>query len=135
MPVIRYRTRDLTRLLPGTARTMRRMDKITGRSDDMLIIRGVNVFPSQVEEQILSVAGFDPHYQLEINKLGNLDTLTVKVELKGTVDNEASINMVAELKHRIKTMIGVSSKILIQPSGAIPRSEGKAQRVFDLRAS
>ncbi|ABM02513.1 phenylacetate-CoA ligase [Psychromonas ingrahamii 37] len=135
MPVIRYRTRDLTRLLPGTARTMRRMDKITGRSDDMLIIRGVNVFPSQVEEQILSVAGFDPHYQLEINKQGNLDTLTVKVELKGTIDNQTSINMVTELKHRIKTMIGVSSKILIQPSGVIPRSEGKAQRVFDLRAS
>lgn len=135
MPVIRYRTRDLTRLLPGTARTMRRMDKITGRSDDMLIIRGVNVFPSQVEEQILSVAGFDPHYQLEINKQGNLDTLTVKVELKGTVDDETSIKMVNELKHRIKTMIGVSSKILVQPSGVIPRSEGKAQRVFDLRAS
>ncbi|MGF1684911.1 phenylacetate--CoA ligase PaaK [Photobacterium minamisatsumaniensis] len=133
MPVIRYRTRDLTRLLPGTARTMRRMDKITGRSDDMLIIRGVNVFPSQIEEQILEVGGLSPHYQIEVLKKGNLDTLTVKVELKDSAAGYKNDEVVNELKHRIKTMVGISTKIDLLPSGGIPRSEGKAQRVLDLR--
>ena len=82
LPVIRYRTRDLTRLLPGTARTMRRMDRISGRSDDMLIIRGVNVFPSQLEEEIVKFEHLSPHYQLEVNRRGHLDSLSVKVELK-----------------------------------------------------
>ncbi|MGF1734019.1 phenylacetate--CoA ligase PaaK [Photobacterium satsumensis] len=133
MPVIRYRTRDLTRLLPGTARTMRRMDKITGRSDDMLIIRGVNVFPSQIEEQILEVDELSPHYQLEVVKKGNLDTLTVKVELKEAANTSCYDKVESKLKHRIKTMVGISTKIDILPSGIIPRSEGKAQRVLDLR--
>lgn len=134
MPVIRYRTRDLTRLLPGTARTMRRMDKITGRSDDMLIIRGVNVFPSQIEEQILEVGQLSPHYQLEVRKQGNLDTLTVKIELKEPLDPAQSEQAVGHLRHRIKTMVGISTKIDVLPAGSIPRSEGKAQRVIDLRA-
>jgi phenylacetate-CoA ligase len=133
MPVIRYRTRDLTRLLPGTARNMRRMDRITGRSDDMLIIRGVNVFPSQIEEQILNVAGCSPHYQIEVYKQGNLDTLTVKIELKEALGDLKSIDIINELKHKIKTMIGVSATISIEPNDTIPRSNGKAQRVFDLR--
>ncbi|MBY5944188.1 phenylacetate--CoA ligase PaaK [Photobacterium rosenbergii] len=133
MPVIRYRTRDLTRLLPGTARTMRRMDKITGRSDDMLIIRGVNVFPSQIEEQILELEELSPHYQLEVVKKGNLDTLTVKVELKEAANASCYDAVESKLKHRIKTMVGISTNIDILPSGNIPRSEGKAQRVLDLR--
>lgn len=133
MPVIRYRTRDLTRLLPGTARTMRRMDKITGRSDDMLIIRGVNVFPSQIEEQILELEELSPHYQLEVVKKGNLDTLTVKVELKEAANAFCYDAVESKLKHRIKTMVGISTNIDILPSGNIPRSEGKAQRVLDLR--
>ncbi|KLV09850.1 MULTISPECIES: phenylacetate--CoA ligase PaaK [Photobacterium] len=133
MPVIRYRTRDLTRLLPGTARTMRRMDKITGRSDDMLIIRGVNVFPSQIEEQILEIKQLSPHYQLEVSKQGNLDTLKIKVELKGATNTECGNQVVSELRHRIKTMVGISTLIELLPDGGIPRSEGKAQRVIDLR--
>jgi phenylacetate-CoA ligase len=133
MPVIRYRTRDLTRLLPGTARTMRRMDKITGRSDDMMILRGVNVFPSQIEEQILAQGSFAPHYLIELDKQGNLDQMTVKVELAdpaGTGDREA---MASQLQHNIKSYIGVSCKISIQESGSIARSEGKAKRVVDRR--
>ncbi|MDV5170194.1 phenylacetate--CoA ligase PaaK [Photobacterium rosenbergii] len=133
MPVIRYRTRDLTRLLPGTARTMRRMDKITGRSDDMLIIRGVNVFPSQIEEQILEVAELSPHYQLEVVKKGNLDTMTVRVELKEAANTACYDKVESQLRHRIKTMVGISTNIDILPCGKIPRSEGKAQRVLDLR--
>ena len=135
MPVIRYRTGDLTRLLPGSARTMRRMDKITGRSDDMLIIRGVNVFPTQVEEQILSVAGLGPHYQLEINREGNLDHMTVKVELTSHQDESAKLETGKQLQHKIKSMIGVSSRINVLDKGSVPRSEGKAQRVIDHRKS
>lgn len=103
MPMIRYRTRDLTRLLPGSSRTMRRMDKITGRSDDMLIIRGVNVFPTQIEEQILRVDGLAPHYQIELSKQGNLDAVTVRVEKSGASDDAA---LSRELKHHIKSKIG-----------------------------
>ncbi len=122
LPVIRYRTRDLTRLLPGNARTMRRMEKITGRSDDMLIIRGVNVFPSQIEELILRQPGLAPHYVLEITKQGPLDHLTVIVEgdaagCKG-------------LQHHIKSIIGISAEVKI---GAVERSVGKAKRVIDKR--
>jgi phenylacetate-CoA ligase len=122
LPVIRYRTRDLTRLLPGTARTMRRMEKITGRSDDMLIIRGVNVFPSQIEELLLRQAGLSPHYVLEISKVGPLDHLTVIVE------GEASAT--AALQHSIKAAIGISAEVRI---GAVERSIGKAKRVIDKR--
>ena len=122
LPIIRYRTRDLTRLMPGTARTMRRMEKITGRSDDMLIIRGVNVFPSQIEELILKQPGLSPHYVLELSKDGPLDHLTVVVE----GDAQAA----AALRHHIKSTIGISSDVRI---GAVERSIGKAKRVIDKR--
>jgi phenylacetate-CoA ligase len=123
LPILRYRTRDLTRLLPGTSRTMRRMEKITGRSDDMLIIRGVNVFPSQIEELILKQPGLSPHYVLEISKDGPLDHLTVLVEGRG---GEA-------LRHAIKSYIGVSADVKEVPISTIERSIGKAKRVIDKR--
>ena len=122
LPIIRYRTRDLTRLLPGTARTMRRMEKVTGRSDDMLIIRGVNLFPSQIEELILKQPGLSPHYALEISKDGPLDHLTVLVE-----GNDAGA---AGLQHSIKAYIGITVDVRI---GSIERSIGKAKRVIDKR--
>lgn len=133
MPVIRYRTRDLTRLLPGTARTMRRMDKITGRSDDMLIIRGVNVFPTQIEEQILQFSQLTPHYQLEVSRHGHMDSLRVKVELRTDHINADLHSLEHHIKHRIKAMIGISIQIDIMAEGQLPRSAGKAQRVLDLR--
>jgi len=130
LPVIRYRTRDLTRLLPGTARTMRRMEKITGRSDDMLIIRGVNVFPTQIEEMILKQPELSPHYVLEVSKDGPLDHLTVLVELApGAADSGAT----AELKHNIKSYIGVTADVKLVPISSIERSIGKAKRVIDKR--
>ena len=133
LPVIRYRTRDLTRLLPGTARTMRRMEKITGRSDDMLIIRGVNVFPTQVEEQILKVAGLAPHYQIEITRSENLDEMTINVELSPGADAVAKQPAAAELKKHIKDLIGVSTTVNVLDEGGVARSEGKAKRVIDKR--
>ncbi len=134
MPIIRYRTRDLTRLLPGTARTMRRMDKITGRSDDMMIIRGVNVFPSQIEEMILKVEGLAPHYQLEISRDNNLDNLTVNVEVRDAgCSSELRERMARELQHHIKSLIGVSTRVQVGDAESIPRSLGKAQRVIDKR--
>ena len=123
LPVIRYRTRDLTRLLPGTARPMRRMEKITGRSDDMLIVRGVNVFPSQIEELILKQPGLSPHYVLELTKDGPMDHLTVLVEGKGA----------DALKHAIKSYIGVTADVKEVPISSIERSIGKAKRVIDRR--
>jgi phenylacetate-CoA ligase len=123
LPVIRYRTRDLTRLLPGTARTMRRIEKITGRSDDMLIIRGVNVFPSQIEELILKTPGLAPHYVLELTKEGPLDHLSVIVE-----GDPAACRPLA---HHIKSYIGISAEVKI---GSVERSIGKAKRVVDKRA-
>jgi phenylacetate-CoA ligase len=122
LPVIRYRTRDLTRLLPGTARSMRRMERISGRSDDMLIIRGVNVFPSQIEELILKQPGLSPHYVLELSKDGPLDHLTVVVEGEATAT--------AGLQHLIKSYIGITADVRI---GSIERSIGKAKRVIDKR--
>ncbi|CAH0528625.1 Phenylacetate-coenzyme A ligase [Allocatenococcus thiocycli] len=133
LPIIRYRTRDLTRLLPGTARTMRRMDKITGRSDDMLIIRGVNVFPSQIEEQILQIEQLSPHYQLEVIRKGNLDHLVVLLEVKDNIYLDQSEMLTKRLQHQIKSMIGISTTIDLLPVNGIPRSEGKAVRVRDLR--
>lgn len=136
MPVIRYRTRDLTRLLPGTSRTMRRIDKITGRSDDMLIIRGVNVFPSQVEEQILKLPELSPHYQLELLREGNMDSVRVKVELRREFDHISDEDLSAvrqSLNHKIKTFIGISTEIDVLDPNAITRSLGKAQRVIDKR--
>ncbi|HEX2565620.1 MAG TPA: phenylacetate--CoA ligase PaaK [Burkholderiales bacterium] len=125
LPVIRYRTRDLTRLLPGTARTMRRMEKITGRSDDMLIIRGVNVFPSQIEELLLKQPGLTPHYVLEVSKDGPLDHLTVLVE--GAPEGAAA------LRHHIKSYIGITADVRSVAAGSIERSIGKAKRVIDRR--
>jgi len=133
MPMIRYRTRDLTRLLPGSARTMRRMDKITGRSDDMLIIRGVNVFPTQIETQICAIEGLTPHYQIEVGKKGNMDTIKVQVELAPEALNEDYDDLVRKLNHKIKTFIGISCAIELKQPHELPRSEGKAQRVIDNR--
>lgn len=134
MPVIRYRTRDLTRLLPGTARpAFRRMEKITGRSDDMIILRGVNVFPSQVEEQILRVANLAPHYQLVLTREGPLDSMTIAVECAAGTDDAARAAAAKELAHHVKAMIGVSAAVDVRDPGAIERSLGKARRVIDKR--
>ena len=133
LPVIRYRTRDLTRLLPGTARTMRRMDKITGRSDDMLIIRGVNVFPTQIEERVLAVSGLAPHYQIRVVRDGQLDVMTVQVEKSADATDADSNALVSELKKGIKDYVGVSATIEVCEPGGVARSEGKAVRVIDER--
>ena len=133
-PVIRYRTRDLTRLLPGTARSMRRMAKITGRSDDMLIIRGANVFPTQIEELILKDARLAPVYLIEVRRDRRLDEITVQVELKpGLNDESAPVNAAVDLARAIKAYVGVSAEVRVMPENAIPRSAGKAKRVNDLR--
>jgi phenylacetate-CoA ligase len=129
LPIVRYRTRDLTRLLPGTARRMRRIEKITGRSDDMLIIRGVNVFPSQIEELILKQPGLSPHYVLELTKQGPLDHLTVLVEAVAGKDDSSTEN----LRHDIKSYIGISADVRNVPLNTIERSIGKAKRVIDKR--
>src|SRR5438132_8649366 len=124
LPVIRYRTRDLTRLLPPTARAMRRMEKITGRSDDMLIIRGVNVFPSQIEELILKHPGLAPHYVLELSKDGPLDHLTVVVEGSSDAGSADGETAGAALAHHIKSMIGVTADVRIVAPGGVERSLG-----------
>ncbi len=135
LPVIRYRTRDLTRLLPPTARSMRRMAKITGRSDDMLIIRGVNVFPSQIEELLLRTTGLSPHYQLELTRQGHLDALEVHVEcavhIAGMSDQRE--RAARELAHHVKNNIGISVAVRVHEPGAVERSAGKAKRVIDRR--
>jgi phenylacetate-CoA ligase len=134
LPIVRYRTRDLTRLLPPTARSMRRMEKITGRTDDMMIVRGVNVFPTQIEELILKQAALAPHYQLEITRPRNLDELTVLVERAtdaGSADGEVAGDALAQL---IKNLIGVTAQVRVMPPGGIERSLGKAKRVIDKRA-
>ena len=133
LPIIRYRTRDLTRLLPGTARSMRRMEKVTGRTDDMLIIRGVNVFPTQIEELILKDARLAPHYVLEITRNGAMDTLTVKVEGNPKSDEDARTGAARDLTHKIKTFIGITASVNVLTQGAVERSIGKAKRVIDLR--
>lgn len=135
LPIIRYRTRDLTRLLPGTARTMRRMEKITGRSDDMMIVRGVNVFPTQIEELILKQPVLAPHYQCILTREGPLDCLTVAVEAgPGLPHDHGDVQAAADrLAHEIKAYIGTSAKIDLRPAGAIERSMGKARRVVDQR--
>lgn len=138
VPVIRYRTRDLTSLLPPTARSMRRMGKITGRSDDMLIIRGVNVFPTQIEELILKVSDLAPIYQLVVSREGHLDKLEVNVELRpqaaqGSVEHSA-VTLGEHLKHTIKTYIGVTTSVNVLEPGGVPRTVvGKAVRVIDTR--
>jgi len=130
LPVIRYRTRDLTRLLPGSARNMRRMEKVTGRSDDMMIVRGVNVFPTQIEELILKQPELAPHYVLELSKSGPMDHLTVLVELApGAADADSG----ARLAHNIKSLIGVTADVKLVPISTIERSIGKAKRIVDKR--
>lgn len=135
LPIIRYRTRDLTRLLPPTSRAMRRMGRINGRSDDMLIIRGVNVFPSQVEELILGMPALAPHYQLVVTRHGHLDALEVHCELRDGEVPMDTIDLVGrDLQHRIKTYIGVTTKVKLLPAQGIERSlTGKARRVLDKR--
>jgi phenylacetate-CoA ligase len=134
MPVIRYRTRDLTRLLPGTARSMRRIEKITGRSDDMLIVRGVNVFPTQIEEQILKIKGLAPHYQIVLTREGRLDAMEVLVEAApAQADAAARTASAAELGHHVKGLIGITATITVTDPGGVERSQGKARRVVDRR--
>jgi len=136
MPIIRYRTRDLTRLLPPTARSMRRIDRITGRSDDMLIIRGVNVFPSQIEELILKQPKLSPHYVIELSRDGHLDAIKVNVEIKPEFEFASGPEkefVAHDLQHHIKSYIGVSAKIEVVEVGGIERSVGKAKRVIDKR--
>lgn len=136
LPVIRYRTRDLTRLLPPTSRSMRRIDKITGRSDDMLIIRGVNVFPTQIEELLLKVPELAPHYLIEVAKEGNLDTMSVAVELcrdAAALSSERQHDLAKGLQHAVKTYVGISVKVLVNKPETLERSAGKAKRVIDRR--
>jgi phenylacetate-CoA ligase len=134
LPMVRYRTRDLTRLLPGTARSMRRIEKITGRSDDMIILRGVNVFPTQIEEQILNCGGLAPHFYIELTREGRMDTMAVHVECTpGMAAPEARAASARELAHRIKSVIGVSTHIEVHDPDGIARSEGKARRIVDNR--
>ncbi len=135
LPIVRYRTRDLTRLLPGSARTMRRMEKITGRSDDMMIVRGVNVFPTQIEELILKDGLLAPHYQCILTREGPLDALTVAVEVAPGVAHDGSDAKAAadRLAHHIKSFVGTSARIELRPAGGVERSLGKAKRVVDQR--
>jgi phenylacetate-CoA ligase len=136
IPVIRYRTRDLTRLLPPSSRSMRRLGKITGRSDDMLIIRGVNVFPTQIEELVLKMPALTPLYQLVVMRDGNMDRMEVNVEMRPADESwiEANLNAVAkELQGHIKTYVGISTKVNVLEPNSLARSAGKAQRVVDRR--
>jgi phenylacetate-CoA ligase len=135
LPVIRYRTGDLTTLLPPTARSMRRLARLTGRSDDMLIIRGVNVFPGQIEELVLKLAGLTPHYQLEVTREGHLDQLAVRVECVGDVAGDAGLRaqLQHDLENNIKSAVGISTRVQVCDPGGIERSTGKAQRVIDRR--
>ena len=134
LPVIRYRTRDLTRLLPGTARTHRRMEKVTGRSDDMMIIRGVNVFPTQIEELLLRCPGLSPHYLIELTREDRLDVATLFVEARPEVHGEAErAAEAASLAMHIRNNIGIGIKVIVGDPGAVERSAGKARRVIDKR--
>jgi len=134
MPVIRYRTRDLTRLLPGNGRAMRRMDRIKGRSDDMLIIRGVNVFPSQIEAVLAQEEAFVPHYVLEVTRPGRLDELEIIVETRTVVAPEAAARLADRAIHLIKSQVGVTARVRAVVPGSIERSQGKAKRVIDKRS-
>ncbi len=134
LPVIRYRTRDLTRLLPGTARTMRRMEKVTGRTDDMIILRGVNVFPTQIEELILRVPELAPHYQCVVSRPGRLDELTVRVESRaGDQSDDVRASLSARLGDLVKQNVGVSVRVDVLPPASLERSLGKAKRLVDER--
>jgi phenylacetate-CoA ligase len=134
-PVIRYRTRDLTRLLPGTARSMRRMEKVTGRADDMMIVRGVNVYPSQIEELLLTIDGLSPHYQIELSRDGRLDVMTVRVEAHREASARPDDRETAgsRLEAAIKGRIGIAASVVVSDPGTVERSSGKAKRVVDRR--
>ena len=124
----------MTRLLPGTARSMRRMEKVTGRSDDLIILRGVNVFPTQIEEQILKCRGLAPHYQIVLGRSGRMDTMTVRVEATaGAASEDARAASGRELAHHVKGIVGVSAKVEVVAPGGVERSMGKAVRVVDGR--
>ncbi|MBY3203455.1 phenylacetate--CoA ligase PaaK [Rhizobium laguerreae] len=137
MPLIRYRTHDLTRLLPGTARPMRRLERMKGRSDDMVVIRGVNVFPSQIETVLMLEGTLAPHYQLELTRNGRLDELSVKVELKTALAGTLGPDTIGDISNRVQDMIksyvGISTSVAVVEPRTIPRSEGKAKRIIDLR--
>ncbi len=134
MPVIRYRTRDLTRLLPGTARSMRRMEKVTGRSDDMMILRGVNVFPTQIEEEVMATGGLAPYFQIELYTSGRMDAMRVLVEaLPDAADELSRTAATRMLVKRIKDHIGISTEVEVGDPGSVARSQGKAVRVVDKR--
>ena len=134
-PIIRYRTKDLTKLMKGTALSMRRMEKITGRSDDMMIIRGVNIFPTQIEEQLLKIDSLSPHFQIKLIKDGRMDKMIVYTEHYKSEDVEQSYveNLSANLKKRVKDIMGLSIEVNVGKKGSVPRSEGKAVRVIDER--
>jgi phenylacetate-CoA ligase len=132
MPIIRYRTRDLTRLLPGTARSMRRMEKVTGRSDDMMIVRGVNVFPTQIEEKLLALDALSAHYQIVLTREGRMDEMEIRVEARPGADAAAKTDG-RMLANRIKETIGVTAKVTVLPPDGVERSQGKAKRIVDLR--
>jgi phenylacetate-CoA ligase len=135
MPVIRCRTRDLTRLMPGTARTMRRMEKVTGRSDDMMILRGVNVFPTQIEEEVMATGGLAPYFQIELYNTGRMDAMRVLVEAMPNAASDLSRKAAATmLTERIKDHVGVSVSVEVGDPGSVARSQGKAVRVVDKRA-
>jgi phenylacetate-CoA ligase len=134
IPVIRYRTRDLTRLLPGTARPgMRRMEKVTGRTDDMIILRGVNVFPTQIEEVVLQTEGLSPHFSLVLSTLGRMDHLTVKVEARPDCPPERRTAAAKEVSERIKDTVGISVGVSVVDPDTLERSVGKLQRLHDER--
>ncbi|MFJ4224431.1 phenylacetate--CoA ligase PaaK [Microbacterium sp. NPDC089695] len=133
-PVIRYRTRDLTRLLPGTAYpALRRIEKITGRNDDMIILRGVNLFPTQIEELVMGIETLTPHFVLELHHVAQMDTLTVRIERHPSLSLDECDAAAAVLRQRIKVHIGTSVDVRVEEPGTLPRSEGKYQRVYDLR--
>jgi phenylacetate-CoA ligase len=137
MPLVRYRTRDLTRLLPPITRPMRRIDRISGRSDDMLIIRGVNVFPSNIEAVLAREEQLAPHYLLELRRPGSLDELEVLVEtrpaLAGKLTGVDMAKLERRAEHLIKVFVGVTTKVRVVEPGTLERSQGKAKRVLDLR--
>jgi phenylacetate-CoA ligase len=138
LPMLRYRTRDITRLIEepcACGRTHRRMMRVTGRSDDMLIIRGINVYPSQVEAVLVGFPGLAPHYQLVLTREGPMDAITIEVELAAPAPHDAplAVKMAAEVRHHLKAMVGVTCDVVLKGPGEIPRSQGKAVRVKDLR--
>ncbi len=134
MPIIRYRTRDLTRLLPGTARAMRRMEKVTGRTDDMIILRGVNVFPTQIEEKLLTIPALSMHYQLVLTKTGRMDEMEIHVEARPDADApDIRTAAASRLEQAIKDTIGITSRVIVRDPDTIERSAGKAKRIVDRR--